>query len=241
VLGPERHASQLQRWYARLETLTTQAREQLQGDPSALATRLIARSGCTPAPDGTLRLAFQGQEYALRLPEFDIRQIHTDERPTSFVQALILTYLITADGTPPSERWIAYHDLPGGMFYARAFRGYAENRLARELDLAGFRAGAERLGGDPIGIGSAGYAFPVLPRVRLAAVYWEGDEDLEAEPLGRAGAQGSQASVLFQDTASHYMTTDGLAVLGSHLVGDLIYVARRGSLAGGKGSAPCPP
>ena len=117
---------------------------------------------------------------------------------------------------PPSGRWIAYRDLPGGMFYAQAFRSYAENRLARDLGaddegLDAFRGSASRLGGEAIPIGNAGYAFQLLPRARLAAVYWLGDEDF-----------ASRASILFEDTAPHYLSTDGLAVLGSHLVNALV-------------------
>jgi hypothetical protein len=111
------------------------------------------------------------------------------------------------------------------MFYAQAFRGYAEVRLVRELGaggLAAFRRGAERLGGTPIevgsGAGNAAYALQVLPRIRLASVYWLGDEDFP-----------SQASILFEDTAPHYLSTDGLAVLGSHLVNGLL---REASSAG---------
>jgi hypothetical protein len=129
-------------------------------------------------------------------------------------RALLLAYLATADGTPPSGRYISYRDLPDGMFYAQAFRGYAEMRLVRELGEGGidaFRRGAEGIGGAPIEVGSAGYSVQVLPRVRLAAVYWLGDEDFP-----------SQSSILFEDTAPHYMSTDGLAVLGSHLVNALL-------------------
>jgi hypothetical protein len=100
------------------------------------------------------------------------------------------------------------------MFYAQAFRGYAELRLVRELGEGGvdaFRRGAEAVGGEPIEVGNAGYSFQVLPRVRLAAVYWLGDEDFP-----------SQTSILFEDTAPHYMSTDGLAVLGSHLVNAIV-------------------
>jgi hypothetical protein len=91
-------------------------------------------------------------------------------------------------------------------------------RLVRELGEEGvdaFRQGAERIGGEPLGVGSAGYSFQVLPRVRLAAVYWLGDEDFS-----------SQASILFEDTATHYMSTDGLAVLGSHLVNAILRCVR---------------
>jgi hypothetical protein len=105
------------------------------------------------------------------------------------------------------------------MFYAQAFRGYAENRLMRELGedgLDAFCRAAARLDGSRIEIGDAGYAFQVLPRASLAAVYWLGDEDFP-----------SRASILFEDTAPHYLSTDGLAVLGSHLVNALLDKANK--------------
>jgi hypothetical protein len=46
-------------------------------------------------------------------------------------------------------------------------------------------------------------------------VYWEGDEEFP-----------SQARVLFEDTAARYMPTDGLAILGSQLVGRMLKAAR---------------
>jgi hypothetical protein len=183
------------------------ARERLR---EIAPSRLAKRSGCTQDPDGALRLTFFWQAYVLRPPVWTVEQVDTKAEPSDFVQALLLTYLVTADGAALSGRWIAYYDLPGGKFYAQAFRGYAENRLVRDLGedgLPAFRRNAERLGGERIEIGDAGYAFQVLPRVRLAAVYWLGDEDF-----------ASRASILFEDTAPHYLSTDGLAILGSHLV-----------------------
>ncbi len=211
MLKPRDHPTQIQKWYDRLMPLIAGAREQLR---QIAPDRLARSSGCTLAADGTLRMTLQGQDYTICPSEFTIS--HTDEEtaPTEFTQALILTYLVTADGTPPSGRWISYHDLPGGMFYARAFRGYAETRLVRELGAEGvdaFRRGATRIGGQSISIGDAGYAFQVLPRIHLGAVYWLGDEDFSPN-----------ASILFEDTGPHYMSTDGLAVLGSHLVNALL-------------------
>jgi hypothetical protein len=52
------------------------------------------------------------------------------------------------------------------------------------------------------------YAFDPLPRIRLAAVLWPGDDELPA-----------RGAVLFDASASHYMTTDGLALLGGGLAG----------------------
>ena len=106
---------------------------------------------------------------------------------------------------------------PTGLFYVQAFQGYTGGRLVRELEsgVDSFRRAAEALGGEPLEIGDAGYGFTVLPRVRLALVYWEGDEEFP-----------SQAQVLFEDTAARYMSTDGLAILGSQLVGRLLKAAR---------------
>lgn len=220
MLRPGDHPTQVRKWYDRLAPLVAGTQKQLQ---KIALPRLMQRSGCIQGPDGALRLTFFWQDYLVCPPDFTVRRSDTGGEPSDFGPtqwaALILTYLVTADGTAPSGRWIAYRDLPGGMFYAQAFRGYAENRLIRELGeggLTAFRQGAEQLGAKPIEVGNAGYAFQVLPRVHLAAVYWEGDEDF-----------GSQASILFEDTASHYMSTDGLAVLGSHLVSAIVKAAQK--------------
>lgn len=208
------HPSQIQRWYDRLAPVVDRARDALHAvDPADLARR----AGCLYEADGALRLTLFWEDYTIQPGDWTIKRADTGEAPTEFTQALVLTYLVTADGTPPSGHWIGYRDLPDGMFYAQAFRGYAELRLARELGgegLARFRAAAGALGGVPVEIGDAGYAFAVLPRVHLGAVYWLGDEDFP-----------SRTSVLFEDTAPHYMTTDGLAVLGSHLVNALLDAA----------------
>jgi hypothetical protein len=201
----------MQRWYDRLAPLVADARARLQEiDPA----RLARCAGCARGPDGTLEIEMLWQRYLVDVPSFEVRRAEKDEALTAFTQALILTYLITADGTPPSGQWIAYRELPNGMFYAQAFRGYAENRLVRELGKGGLEAFcrvAERLNGERIEIGDAGYAFQVLPRVQLAAVYWLGDEDFP-----------SRTSILFEDTCTHYMSTDGMAVMGSHLVNALL-------------------
>jgi hypothetical protein len=193
--------------------------------------RLVQRSGCTLGPDDTYRLTFFWEAYIVRRTDFAVLHADTGQETTSFVQALILTYLDGADGTPPSGQWIAYRELPNGMFYANAFRGYAENRLVRELGtdrghpesgLHAFRRAAKQLDGVAIDIGDAGYAFQVLPRIHLAAVYWQGDLDEDQD----AGIFGAQASILFEDSAIHYMSTDGLAVLGSRLANAIVRAAQ---------------
>ena len=217
LLRPGAQPTQIQRWHDRLaaQVAETQARLR-QIDPARLAQRCGGRLD----EKHTLWLQFWGEYYNIPFPDLTVRRAYADEAPSELDQALLLAYLATADGATPSGRYISYRDLPDGMFYAQAFRGYAEVRLVRELGEDGvdaFRQGSERIGGESIEVGNAGYAFQVLPRVRLAAVYWLGDEDFP-----------SQASILFEDTAPHYMSTDGLAVLGSHLVNAILAGAAEG-------------
>jgi hypothetical protein len=204
---------QLQQWYDKLAPVVQEARATLRKIQS---DKLVLRSGCEQDADGNLRLSFFWHEYIISSDDFTVRRADTVDEMPSFIQSLILTYLVTADGTTPSSRWIGFRELPDGLFYAQAFQGYSGGRLVRELGggVAAFRRAAERLGGALLAVGNAGYTFAVLPRIHLALVYWEGDEEFS-----------SQAQVLFEDSASHYLPTDGLAILGSQLVGKILKAA----------------
>jgi hypothetical protein len=213
MLQQGKHTPKLEEWYDKLTPVLAEARATLrQVKPS----KLVLRSGCEQDAEGTFRLDFFWHAYTISGDDFTVRRADTGAEPPSFIQSLILTYLATADGATPSSRWIGFRELPDGMFYVQAFQGYSGRRLARELagGIEAFRRAAERLGGLPLEMGNAGYAFTVLPRVHLALVYWQGDEEFP-----------SQARVLFEDSASHYLPTDGLAILGSQLVGKLLKAA----------------
>ncbi|TET51423.1 MAG: DUF3786 domain-containing protein [Anaerolineales bacterium] len=213
MLHEGRPSAQLKEWTDRLAPVVAKAQAILSAaDPAKLARR----SGCDRHSDGSLRLAFFGQELAISAGEFVVSRADSGEPASSFTSSVVLTYLATADGTTPSGRWIGFRELPNGLFYADAFQGYSGARLVRELQggVEAFRSAAEALGGQEVEIGDAGYAFPALPRVRLALAFWEGDEELAA-----------QARVLFEDSAALYMPTDGLAILGSPLVGRLLKAA----------------
>jgi hypothetical protein len=113
-----------------------------------------------------------------------------------------------------ADHWIGYRELPGGNFYSQAFQGYSGDRLARIYgeQPEAYEQAAQKLEGVRLtGLPDIAHAFLPLPRIRLASILYPGDEEFPA-----------RASVLFDLAASHYMTTDGLALLGAGLVGRLI-------------------
>lgn len=154
----------------------------------------------------------------IRLVWPDLSALRPDYKPCStFDQAMLLYYLDCADGAPPAGRWIGFRELPDGAFYAQAYQGYSGDRLARAFGSQpeAFERAAEICRGTRVpDLAAPAFAFQPLPRIRLAAVLWHGDEEFAA-----------RGAVLFDAASPHYMTTDGLALLGSGLVGRLLRAA----------------
>jgi hypothetical protein len=160
----------------------------------------------------SLYLRLWDDEWMISFPDAAIHGL-VGQPCTPDKQTMLLYYLTHADGTTPARRWVAFHDLPNGMFYAQAFQGYSGNRLAHSFvnNIEGFERACVGLGGERIEGGDAMYVFWPLPRIALAAQYWGGDDEF-----------APRANILFDASASHYLTTDGLAVLGSQLVSRII-------------------
>jgi hypothetical protein len=180
-------------------------------------TAVAGRSGATIDQQGNLRVEFLRREYVIDHAEWTVRRADDETAPPSLMQSLILTYSYISDGTPPIDRWMGFRELPNGLFYAQAFQGYTGDELVRDLngDVAAFRQASEKLRSEALAIGDAGYAFQVLPHLKIAVVMWSGDDEFPA-----------QAQVLFQETASHYLMTEGLAIVGSLLVGQIVKAAK---------------
>ncbi len=182
----------------------------------------VSYDPCTER-QGEFRVPFWGQVYRVGWPDGTVYPFEKTEEADVVTRILLLHYLITADGTPLADRWIAFRNLPGGLGYDAAFQRRAELRLVQVFgqDLRAFETAAQALGGERLSFGDASFAFRVLPRVWLAAVFYAADEEF---PAG--------ANVLFDAAASHYLPTEDLAVLGGMLAGRLVKAAPRKNAAG---------
>jgi hypothetical protein len=191
---------------------------------AADSARCAALAGCTLSPGCAtaqhgIIVPFFGRPHVVTHPDGNVRALnpsHVEEPPRDAhvsIQIVLLHHLLTADGTPPADRWLAFRELPDGLFYAQAFAGHAEGLLAEKLgaNLDGFRRAAESLGGSPLDLANAAYRFQAFPRLAVAVLLWEGDEDFPA-----------QARILFDAHAGHYLPTEDLAGIGDWLAHHLI-------------------
>ena len=208
MIGPmeERLKRARQAWEESLQRPILDLRRSLQEREPAQVASL---AGAVLQED-EIHLAHFGASLVLELPGFTPPA--AVEVPAA-TQTLMLYYLATADGTPPSERWVAFRELPGGSFYHEAFQGYAGNRLAAYFGkaLPLFEQASRSLGGRKSDFAQAAFRFEAFPRLPLLAAVWEGDEEFAA-----------RAAILFDSTACHYLPVDACAIVGSSLVQRLI-------------------
>ena len=199
-------------------------------DPGLVA----ARSGVsylTFGPGrGELHIPLWGNVCVLSWPQLIGYNTEAETLP-DFHQALLLYYLLTADGTPLTDKWVSFAELPDGRMYNAAFQGYSGDEIVKRFEhmeqdarsvpperitnpLDAFKQVCLSCGGESVEIGTASFVFQALPRVPLMATYWLGDEDFP-----------SSCKILFDASASHYLPIDACAICGSMLAHKLIAVS----------------
>ncbi len=173
--------------------------------------RCAAQAGCGLSPDG-VTVPFFGRPHLVTHPGGDVSAGGAPAHVAMSI--LLLHYLLRADGVPSAGEWLAFRELPDGMFYAASFAQRAEAPLTQAFGagsgsgdgLARLRAAAAVAGGLSLELADAAFAFQALPRLALAVLVWDGDEEFPA-----------QASVVFDAAAGHYLPAEDLAGLGGLL------------------------
>jgi len=125
------------------------------------------------------------------------------ERGEFDVLQTLLAHYCKADPVERTGRLVKFASLPGGQAYEKAFLKRAVEPIAdtfgekpEELSEC-----AKTLGGFSKTYGDASAEISALPSVPLTIILWETNEF------------PAQASILFDESASHYLPTEDLAVL----------------------------
>ncbi len=128
-------------------------------------------------------------------------------------RTLILQYLCEATGPPPRGIWISFLQLPDGSHHYAPFQTDATGPLARVFGsrLGDFEEAAAALGGRPLAMGDRSFVIPALPKIPLAAVIWEEDDEFPAK-----------SNILFDSVSPLHLTTAALWVLGVELAHKMI-------------------
>lgn len=164
------------------------------------------RAGAKHAEDGeSMEFAYYGRP--VKVTRQPIEVTHLDQGPEIPIaeKALILHYLVNADGAEPKGEWITFREVPSGEFYWSAFVkraksplvGFFGERPQLLLELA------QGVGGQPAQ-GQAGDAVVIIqafPRVPFMLQLWEGDDEFPPD-----------GNVLMDPTISGYLSTEDVAL-----------------------------
>ncbi len=161
---------------------------------------LCRRSGARQLDARTIALAYLGEEVQLNLGTTEFSNTELTIRD----KLIMLHYLVTANGRPPTGQTITFKELPEGITYyptfaKRAVRPLLDSFAAQPAQLIEV---AERLGGVKVEMGDASVTIPALPRVPLTLVLWRGDAEFPPE-----------GSILFDSGITGYLPTEDITVL----------------------------
>lgn len=173
----------------------------LAGDPANMA---LASGAKLEPGQKELELIYFGRRYSISLTDGKIESTGLTEIPFND-RTLILQYLSSTNGLLPRGRWQSFLQLPGGMLHYVPFQNIALKPLAKAFNgrVHLLTGAAEPLGGTPLAMGDVAYQVSALPKVPLAAVLWDGDDEFPAS-----------AQILFDELASDHLSTAALWVLG---------------------------
>lgn len=120
--------------------------------------------------------------------------------------SIILHYLVVADGTPVSGKWISFRQLPHGLFYAKT----VEEAMVSVAEKYGNNA--DLFVGKGLGIGgrrSSEFEYGVIvngfSRVSLLMVLYPESEEFDSE-----------ARFFYDQSISHYLKTDIVKLVTIH-------------------------
>ncbi len=156
---------------------------------------------------------FFSEPYHIHFPQIEFYS--PSKKTVSLVtRILLLHYLIRANGSPLTGKWVGYKDIPGGFLYAGVFSRRVTEPLVRKFGKSAkmFREIGIKLGGESVDVGDASFMLHVLPSIPLQYVLWEGNEEFPPA-----------VQLLFDASVDHYLSLEDIVVLGQMSTGRLIH------------------
>jgi hypothetical protein len=120
------------------------------------------------------------------------------------IMTALLVHYSLADETPKSGKLVKFRDLPGGYAYEHAFIQRAVNPIAQVFGdkPAELAEAAKLLKGKRLDYGDSSVEIPALEGIPIVYILWTAQEF------------PASANVLFDESASCFLSTEGLAGLG---------------------------
>lgn len=169
------------------------------------AERAKKAGGDWNAAEKTISLNMLGRQLRVKTDDIDVVD-PAGGKVELWEKIVLLHYLITAGGKPPTGKLISYKDIPDGRLYWPNFI----SRVHKPL-LAAFASKPETMpdcaavfGGQKYIEGDVGVKIQTLPRIELIFILWKQDCEFEAT-----------AMCVFDESITDYLPAEDITVLSS--------------------------
>jgi len=128
--------------------------------------------------------------------------VSESDPPPDFNTILVsVHYLLKAREIPIANEYITESQVTDGAFFFKGPHALASWRIEKRFgdNAAGFMEKGKLIGGKPISFGDVGLELLVLPRVQIAYILWEADDEFPA-----------RSQILFDDSAEKHFALDVL-------------------------------
>jgi hypothetical protein len=146
----------------------------------------------------------------------NLNQINFKEFSIAVIPVL-LNHYAEGNTTTLTGSLVKYKDLPGGHAYEGAFIHRAIEPIAKNFGdkPEQLLKAAELLGGKPSSLGDASFVVEALKGIPLTFILWRAEEF------------PAEASILYDESASSYLPTEDLAVLGELATVRLLFAKQK--------------
>lgn len=116
-----------------------------------------------------------------------------------YVFLFCLHYLLNVRDLGISNKWISEKDIPGGVTFFRGPHEIPTRLISKRFgnDTSEFKKKCARLHGIPLDMADAAFRFEITPRIPVAVLFWQGDDDFPPE-----------AKLLYDKTITTHLTPD---------------------------------
>ena len=178
---------------------------------AALDPQEAARRCGVVVSDGCFTLRLMGTAYRIAWPEYAI----TADREDAFAlqnlpcQTFLMRYLLEGKRAALSLRYKTFREMPWGELYIAPYTGRCLNRAAFTFgtQVANFAAACQRLGGEKLPHGDAGYGFDFLEGYRMQIMIYAGDEEFPPS-----------SQILYSDNFASAFSAEDRVVAGDILI-----------------------
>ncbi|MBI4620172.1 MAG: DUF3786 domain-containing protein [Desulfobacterales bacterium] len=145
-------------------------------------------------------LSVWGDEYVIYPHELKIDRISKNvQSPHDYFYLFIIHYLLKSKEIDICNEWISEKDIPCGTTFFRGPHKIPTNLISGQYrgDIKEFKQSCEQLHGIPVNMAGAAYIFKITPRIPVAILYWEGDDEFPPE-----------SKILYDKTITEHCASD---------------------------------